>query len=169
MLELAFSTLLVFGVGLLILSALHDIATRTIPNWIPASIAVIGSVLRYRDHEVLLSLEVALAIFGFLILLWFTGFIGGGDVKLIPAVSMIVHPPDTPGLVLSITIVGGGLALLYLALSYLIPGPSPGMRSGLISRLIKAETWRIHRRGPLPYGVAIAIGALRVIAGSFYR
>jgi hypothetical protein len=26
--------------------------------------------------------------------------------------------------------------------------------------MLKAEVWRMHRRGPLPYAVAVAVGAL---------
>jgi prepilin peptidase CpaA len=41
-----------------------------------------------------------------------------------------------------------------------VPAPRPGRPHSLIARIAKAEAWRLRRRGPLPYGAAIAAGAL---------
>jgi prepilin peptidase CpaA len=159
----------VCSAGLLLAAALHDIATRTIPNWIPASLAATGLVLRVHDGRALLSMGVALVVLVLFVVLWLRGLIGGGDAKLIPAASLALPPSGVPGFVLSVSIVGGILALVYLALSYVMRRPRPGPRHGFLARVIKAEAWRMHRRGPLPYGVAIAIGAFPAIARSFFE
>ena len=100
-------------------------------------------------------------------LLWLRGYMGGGDVKLIPAVSLIMPPSSVPHYVLSVALAGGVLALIYLVLSRVMSRPASGPRNGLLARIVKAETWRMHRRGPLPYAVAIAAGALPGIFKTF--
>jgi prepilin peptidase CpaA len=151
------------AIGLLLAAALHDAATRTIPNWMPAGLAVIGLASRARGGELMIGSAIAAAILAPLILLWLRGLIGGGDVKLIPAAALILPPHSVPNYILLVTIAGGILALLYLALSFLVRRPRPGQRRSLLARLAKAEAWRMHRRGPLPYAVAIATGAIPVV------
>jgi prepilin peptidase CpaA len=148
------------SVGLLLVAGLHDTAVRTIPNWIPASLVVAGLILRLQQGNALAGLGMAALLLTILVVLWLRGFIGGGDMKLIPAVALVLPPSDTPAFVLSVAIAGGVLALIYLALSVVVRRPGPGPRRGLAARLLKAEAWRIHRRGPLPYAIAIAAGAL---------
>jgi prepilin peptidase CpaA len=41
------------------------------------------------------------------------GFIGGGDAKMIPAVTLLFEPPRVFGLLLGIAVAGGVLALIY--------------------------------------------------------
>jgi prepilin peptidase CpaA len=61
---------------------------------------------------------------------------------------------------------GGALALGFLGLRPFVPaapGPRPAV---LLARVLRAEGWRIRRRGPLPYAVAIAIaGAASLLSG----
>jgi prepilin peptidase CpaA len=159
--------LVICGVGLLLGAALHDLAIRTIPNWISVSLLVIGIVLRFYSGDLLFSLAIAMAILTVLVLLWLRGFLGGGDVKLIPTVSLVLAPANVPAFILSVAIAGGVLSVFYLTAHYAMPRPRPGPRYGLLARVLKAEAWRMHRRGPLPYGVAIAAGALPIIAKSF--
>jgi prepilin peptidase CpaA len=83
-------------------------------------------------------------------------------MKLIPAVALVLPPSGTPGLILSVALAGGVLALIYLALSFVVPRPGPGPRRGFLARVLKAEAWRLHRHGPLPYALAIAVGAFPI-------
>jgi prepilin peptidase CpaA len=163
MADLVSHGLMVFGAGLLLAAALHDAAARTIPNWTPACLAVTGLILRLQDGKIIAGLGIATLLLLILGALWLRGFIGGGDVKLIPAAALLLPPSSVPALVLSIAIAGGALALLYLCLPYLVRRPRPGPRHGLLARALKAEAWRVHRRGPLPYAVAIAGGAFPII------
>ncbi len=155
------------AVGLLLGAALHDAAARTIPNWIPVSLAIIGLILRVQDASAAEGIGTAAVLLIILGALWLRGLIGGGDMKLIPAVALVLPPSGVPALVLSVSIAGGGLALLYLALSVVVRRPRPGPRRGLLARVVKAEAWRMHRRGSLPYAVAIAGGALPNIVKTF--
>jgi prepilin peptidase CpaA len=147
-------------IGLLGTAALHDAAFRTVPNWISLALACGGLALRALHHDLLPGLAVAAGLFALLALLWTRGLLGGGDVKLAGAAALAVPPTAVPGFVLAVSIAGGALALLYLLLSLVVPRPAPGARRSLPARLLKAEAWRVHRHGPLPYAAAIAAGCL---------
>jgi len=155
--------LVICGSALLIAAALHDAAARTIPNWMPAGLATAGLVLRLRHGDLLLSLAIASLLFAGLWTLWLRGWMGGGDVKLIPAASLSIIPQYLPQYVLFVALAGGILALVYLALSNFVRRPRPGNPRNFVARIVKAEAWRMHRRGPLPYAVAITTGALPFI------
>src|SRR5271166_6565117 len=163
MAETVTSVTMIFSVGLLVAAGLHDAAVRTIPNWIPASLTIAGLVTRVQQGNAMADLGIAALLLTMLGALWLRGFIGGGDMKVIPAVALILPPSGTPVFLLSVALAGGALALIYLTLSFVVPRPGPGPRRGFVARLLKAEAWRIHRRGPLPYAVAIAGGALPIL------
>ena len=67
---------------LLVYAALHDIAARTVPNWLPLCLLVLGCGARLTDHSLLAGAAVALITFVALFGLWLGGAMGGGDVKL---------------------------------------------------------------------------------------
>ena len=157
------------SVTLLLVAGLHDAVARTIPNWIPASLVIAGLFLRVQQGNAIAGAEIAALLLAILGALWLLGFIGGGDMKLIPAVALVLSPSDTLHFVLSVAIAGGALALIYLALSFVVRRPQPGPRHGLLARVLKAEAWRMHRRGPLPYALAIAGGALPIFINTFSR
>jgi prepilin peptidase CpaA len=155
------------SVALLLGAALHDAATRTIPNAIPMGLAAVGLLQRLRDGQFLMGIMAAVILLVLLGLLWLRGFMGGGDVKLISAASLVLPSSSVPSFVLAVALAGGVLALLYWALSNVTPRPRAGPRVGLLSRLTKAEMWRLNRRGPLPYAIAISTGALLMIGKTF--
>jgi prepilin peptidase CpaA len=158
---------LCFSVSLLLFAGLHDAAVRTIPNWIPTSLAVAGFALRIQQGNFIAGVAVAGLLLLILGVLWLRGFIGGGDMKLIPAVSLMLSPAGVAIFVLSAAIAGGVLSLIYRLMSCFVRRPGPGQRRGLLARVLKAEAWRMHRRGPLPYAVAIAAGALPILITTF--
>jgi prepilin peptidase CpaA len=84
------------------------------------------------------------------------GWVGGGDVKLMTATMLWVGSEDASGFVVAMAILGGGLALLLLAIKkYPDVYRAWAPRSWLIGRLVElAET------GRCPYGVAIGIAGL---------
>jgi prepilin peptidase CpaA len=157
------------AIALVMVAALHDVATRTIPDWIPAGLALAGVALRLQAGDATAGIVMALLLLVAMAVLWFRGFIGGGDAKLVPAAALVL-PSSTIGLyVCVIAMAGGGLAALYLALSVVVRRPAPGMRRSLMARLLKAEAWRVHRRGGIPYAVAIAAGGMFILLPMFSR
>lgn len=148
--------------GLLTVAAALDVASRTIPNWICGGVAALGLLARWPAglSQMVLSALVAGVLFALLLLAYLRGALGGGDVKLAGAVAVGLPPGDTYDFVVVTAGAGGVLALLYLAMRALpAMRPAPAGR-GRLARIYGVERWRIRRRGPLPYGVAIAVGGV---------
>ena len=153
------AALLAASVCMLIYAALHDVASRTIPNTVSVVLAVLGLGLRLLDHRPVSGLLAGLATFLFAAWLWRRGWLGGGDVKLLGATAIVVPPQDVLALLSAIALSGSALAVLYLLLRCLVPAPSHHRPAAMLIRLMRAEQWRIRRHGPLPYASAIAAGA----------
>jgi prepilin peptidase CpaA len=125
---------------------------------------VIGVTLRLIDGTLLPGLAVSAAVFALSALCWRCGWLGGGDAKLLAACALLVPPVQVPQLVLATALAGGVLACLYLALGRMTTLWSVSVHAGrsrtLVIRICCAEWWRARRRGPLPYGCAIAVAAM---------
>ncbi len=143
----------------LLYAALHDVALRTIPNTVSLVLAGLGIALRLLDHRPLTGLVAALLTFLLGVWLWRRGWFGGGDVKLLAACALVVPPQDLLSLLTAVSLAGGVLALAYLLLRLCAPPPPVRRPAAIAARLLRAELWRICRRGPLPYASAIAAGA----------
>ena len=152
--------------ALLSYAALHDVVGRTIPNSVCAAIAALGCLRAILLQTATPSVLIAGAIFTAAVLAWRAGLLGGGDVKLLAAASLMVAPHSVPMLLASISMVGGMLACLYLAARRVLPVPQPIRPQRLVRRVVRAELWRVHRHGPLPYAVAIAIGTMTQMIGN---
>jgi prepilin peptidase CpaA len=150
---------------LLVYAALHDIAARTVPNWLPLCLLALGCGARVMDHSLLAGAAVTVVTFIALFGLWLGGAMGGGDVKLWAATALLIPPLLQPELafLFRVLLFGGALALLYLLLRRCVPRPRASRQGGLLRRIVRAEAWRIGRRAPLPYACAIAGGALATL------
>jgi prepilin peptidase CpaA len=160
----AIAVLSAMAAVILLFAASHDIAFRTVPNWIPAALLLIGSLLRIIGGTLTLGLMACILVTLGAAFCWWRGWLGGGDVKLLAATAVLVPPALAVNLLLDVALAGGVLAILYLALGRLVAPPSHAPHPpGLLRRICRAEHYRIHRRGPLPYASAIAAGALLVL------
>ncbi len=149
---------------LLLLAALHDFAFRTVPNWLSCLILTTGLILHTLDGHLLYSLGSVALLFVAAFVCWRCNVMGGGDVKLLAAAASLLPVGTRFNFVLLVAVAGGILALLYLILQRVIRTTSRQQRpSDIIRRVLKAERWRIARRGPIPYASAIAAGALCMI------
>jgi prepilin peptidase CpaA len=155
---------------LLAVSAATDLKDRRIPNELVAAVAAIGLTqgLLARPGQVWLSLFVALIVFCGLGVLSHYRIIGGGDLKLISAVTLLVPPERVGQLLIEIALAGGVLSCVYLVARYALKSPSaassgaaevarPGAGFALA---IKTERVRIAMGDPLPYALAILGGVL---------
>jgi prepilin peptidase CpaA len=146
---------------LMIAAALCDVATMTIPNRISLLLApgffVAALLVRLPPeaiawHAGVGAVALLVAAGGFAL-----GWLGGGDAKLLAAACLWVGPGAAIRLVVATAIAGGVLALVIL--------------------LARATPW-LYGRGPewlrrlltpqgaIPYGVAIAAGALAAFPAS---
>ncbi|MBN8839589.1 MAG: prepilin peptidase [Sphingomonadales bacterium] len=133
---------------LLLLSAgIEDVRTREIANWKNAAIALLAPLWWLAIGlplwpGVALRVGVALAVFVLFCVAFHFGQMGGGDVKLIGALSLWLPPIALLQMLVVMSLAGGVLTLLMLA----------------EHRLRKSE-----RILEIPYGVAIAIAGLAAL------
>ncbi len=143
---------------LMICAALWDLTTLQIPNWL--SLAVLISFVAFAALGPLdaadifgrIGLGAAVLVGG--TLLFMKGFAGGGDVKLLAAAAVWVGWRGFP-LYLAVTVlIGGVLALLFLA-----------FRRLKLPRSWASVAWvrRLHNPGEgIPYGAAIGVAGVLV-------
>lgn len=143
-------------------AAVHDVATYRIPNWmsavllavfIPAAVAT-GMEPRLIAIDALVGLAVLLVG----MCLMAGNLLGGGDAKIMAAIAPYVGLTALTEFVLFTAVAGGALALLALAVRRL-PEDLRTRGPGWWRRLVEPC-------GPLPYGVAICVGALATFPAS---
>ncbi len=154
------SVALLIGLALLLGAGLHDIAFRTVPNTLCAALLLCGLALRLFGADIWYGLLAGFIVFGICAIMWWIGWLGGGDVKLLGAASVFVPPGYVPELVLYTSLAGGVLAVAYLVAGKLVPSPAVQRPPTMLARIARCELWRLHRRGPLPYAAAIAAGGI---------
>jgi prepilin peptidase CpaA len=142
-------------------SAGTDLKDRIIPNELVAALAAIGLAqgLASRPGLVWLSLLVAVGVFCGLGIFAHYKIIGGGDLKLMSAVTLLV-PPDRVGLLLiEIALAGGLLSCFYLAARCWLKSQSAVAKAapseGGFVRMIRMERARIAAGESMPYALAV--------------
>lgn len=146
----------------LALAAMSDIAVRRIPNGLALGVALAGLGRQAgAGAAVTVVAMLAAAAVGLVAgVLWLRGAMGGGDVKLLAAATLLVPPGEVIALLLAVAIAGGLLSLVHLLLRPALRGRVRGAAPGRPwRRVLRVEAWRIGRAASLPYGVAIAAGA----------
>jgi prepilin peptidase CpaA len=156
---------LTLAIPLLCFAAARDLATRLIPDTVSILIAAIGLATRLFDGLAAagFSLLLAVAIFLLLVPIASRGWLGGGDVKLLSAMAVGLPPGLTWDFVVATVFVGGALGVAYILGRHMVPETRVVGNATLLRRVLAVEAWRMRRRGPLPYAVAIAGGGILLL------
>ncbi len=132
----------------LVAASIGDIRARIIPNWLNGGIALAAPLWWWATGvSPWPGVAVQLGFSGLLLLVFSGAFaaraMGGGDVKLIAALGLWLPPLPGLRMLVVMALAGGALTLAMLA-----------------GRALR------HRTGTLevPYGVAIAFGALTILS-----
>jgi len=166
-------------IGLTWYAAARDFAIRKISNQLALITVYIGIVLRIGSAiffnmplwEDLVSILWSVSFLFILMIGWNFRLIGGGDVKLWAALSLVLPLSmiQQQSLVFSVFIAGGVEALIYQliykygeAKSIKFVSPA-GRKSMILKRILKIESRRAFRRSSIPYGIAIAIGSTATV------
>lgn len=153
--QLSFLLLAILPV-LAVVAALHDLTTMKIPNWISIALFVgffpTALVLGLSFSVVGVSVGMALAALFIGAGMFALNWIGGGDAKLLAAATLWMGLSGTLHFLLYTGLAGGAFCMVLLTARSRLPilaqaGP------GWMMRLMQPK-------GDVPYGVAIAIGAL---------
>ncbi len=144
----------------LIAAALYDLRTLEIPNWLSLLlillfvVAGLAGALPFAQRLAVLAmgLSTGLAVLAGGLLLFRLGLLGGGDVKLLAAVTPWFGWAGVGEFLLMVAVFGGLLAVLLLLFR----------RLGVASKAVWLEGWAGLRGegGEIPYGVAICAGGL---------
>jgi prepilin peptidase CpaA len=160
MMNIAFTDLLLGLLAIiLVVAAVIDVRTFTISNRLNAAVALLAPLYWWSIGlplwpDAAIQVAVAAGVFALLAATFYMGMMGGGDVKLAAALALWFSPLATLKFLIIMSLAGGVLTLIVLLL-HKKPGKAP----------IKGDTPAV--RPEVPYGVAIAFGALWILAQRF--
>ena len=147
---------------MVILAGLTDLTTMKIPNWINLVLLVsfypVALLSGMGWQTVGLSTLIGFGVLVAGMVMFALRWLGGGDAKLFAAVALWMGPQGSLGFILLSAMVGGLFCLaLMSARNWLqvYAGGMPAWGQRLLSP-----------KGDVPYGVAIAAGALWAYSGS---
>jgi len=155
----------------LVWGAVTDLRLRIIPDRVSLLVAGSGLLLAFalRPADIYASLGAFVLVFMGMCVFAYFDIVGGGDVKLISAASLLVPSNAVLVLLLEIALAGGLLSGIYLlARSWLRNQPSPSLEAALATQLplpaaprgLRQEAARIIAGEPMPYAFAILGGVV---------
>lgn len=151
-----FTELLLAGLAaLLIVAAVSDLRTRTIPDLVNIAVALLAPLFWWASGielwpDVAMRIAAAFAIFLAFYGLFCLGGIGGGDVKMVGAVALWFGAMTTLKFFILTTLIGGVVSIVTLV-----------HHKRQIAGGGEAD------RPEVPYGVAIAAAALWLLTQRF--
>jgi len=148
----AFTDILLVALGaILIVAAIIDVRTFTISNKLNLTVALLAPFYWWAAQvplwpDVGIQVAIAAAVFVLFALAFYAGMMGGGDVKLAAALALWFSLQSTIKFLVVTSLAGGVLTLGILAWH---------------------KVKRREGRPEIPYGVAIAVGGLVILAQRF--
>lgn len=143
-------------VALLAAAAVEDMIRLKISNWTQLAVllaAIVAMVLAGPQLALWQNLLVLVAMLAIGTMLFSAELAGGGDIKLLAVTGLWFPLRGALWLLLAVLLAGGVLAILIIVLRLF--GWSEGARRRFVI---------LRRKGGIPYGVAIAAGAVLAIA-----
>lgn len=149
---------------LVVVAGAHDFLTLRIPNWLNALVALAFfplAIATGMPAELMLwhcLTAVVILVLGFG--LFSAGFIGGGDAKLLAAAGLWFGWPEASVFLVATALAGGVLAFAYQVWGML-----------RIEQEVREIGWAkrlLNIKADLPYGIAIAAGAILAFPGTWW-
>ncbi|MGE0147081.1 MAG: prepilin peptidase [Parvibaculaceae bacterium] len=149
---------------LVVVAGAHDFFTLRIPNWLNGLIALAFFPLALATgmpmDAMLWHCLVAVVILAIGFGLFSGGFVGGGDAKLLAAAGLWFGWPAVAPFLILTAIAGGILAIAFQVWSVL-----------RIEQEVREIGWAkrlMTFKAELPYGIAIAAGAILAFPGTWW-
>jgi prepilin peptidase CpaA len=148
----AFTQILLVGLAaILVFAAVVDVRTFTISNRLNLTVALLApvywlSIALSPWPGMAIQLAAGGVVFALLAGAFYAGMMGGGDVKLAAALALWFSPASTVKFLVLTSLAGGVLTLVVVAWH---------------------RARRREGRPEVPYGVAIAFGALAILTQRF--
>ncbi|MES2902562.1 MAG: prepilin peptidase [Pseudomonadota bacterium] len=146
---------------ILVVAAVIDMRTFTISNRLNATVALMAPLYWWSIAlpfwpDAAIQIGVALAVFAALAVTFYIGMMGGGDVKLAAALALWFSPASTVKFLVIMSLAGGLLTVVVMILHRV-----------KFRRASAGDDKKEIEKPEVPYGVAIAIGALWILAQRF--
>ena len=142
-----------FVAGLMLIAAYYDGRFMIIPNWISIALIIgfagFAAVYGFTFEDWLWHLGVCVAVFAIGLIFFFLNAMGGGDVKLLAATSIWFGVTGLLPFIFYVSTLGALLAIgkmIWIAIAARRVGTKLSRKL-----LMKSE---------IPYGIAIALGAI---------
>jgi prepilin peptidase CpaA len=154
------TVILLLGVAIFALVAYSDVRTRRIPNEFIVAILALAAfriAISGDPTAALYTLVASAALSVATFLLFWRGFLGGGDVKLMVASGFLIGYHDVLGFLFVMSVSGGLIAVAMLA------GDKFRGRA-------TAPDQELHERPArltIPYGVAISVAGIMTLLVQF--
>ena len=166
------------AVAVFVVAAFGDIKNRRIPNGLVLAIGVFGIArlaLAADLGSAAITLLAAVAVLAIGFLLFWRGFIGGGDAKLLASATLLVGYHDLFGFLFLMSLCGGVLAVAVLAQHRIRPWAEAAVLAlaarGMLGRRVTRDRRAAAALAALgsdttaaplsvPYGVAIAAAGI---------
>jgi prepilin peptidase CpaA len=144
--------------GLTVAAAISDVRSLIIPNRYSLTIALLYPIYVLTAPQPVnwlggLAVGTGIIVVGFLF--YARNWIGGGDAKLLAAIGLWAGPFQLIDF-LFLTAIAGGIMSIILWLRHRM------LRAPALSMIFTTETDQNFTKQPMPYGVAVSIGALYV-------
>lgn len=149
--------------ALVLIAAVKDALSFTIPNWISLALIVLFPVAALASGAPLTTLGLHVAVGAAALAAGMAMFamrwVGGGDAKLFAATALWLGWPAVTTFLFGAALAGGGLALMLLTLRSAALRPLVLLGPPWVNRLAEPGEG-------VPYGVAIAVGAFVAYSAS---
>src|SRR6185437_5845998 len=163
--SIAFVGFVIFAT-LLVCACVSDIQRRRIPNSVAALLAATGvaysaAAAGSTGHALLVSLGGLLLGLALWLPLYLVHWLGAGDVKLFAAAGAWLGPSRTLEGALIGALAGGILAVVWMLFAYGLNGTAATAAMAIANpRKIVNHSVDVKSRRAIPYGVALAFGAM---------
>jgi prepilin peptidase CpaA len=164
--------LLVITVICVLTAAIIDVITHKIPNWVTFPSVMLGMLVNcYLEGLQGLVFSILGLVTGFLLLfvVYLLGGMGAGDVKLLCAVGALLGPKLVFCTFIWMALAGGTLAIALIIYKKAFSQTLSNLKTLLLGWILRAPnedanlTIRNQSLIKLPYGVAIAAGAILAV------
>lgn len=155
------------AISLLFLAAWGDLRKRRIPNALCLAVGVLGLVrivLAGDAGAAVCTIAAAAVVFAASLMLFWRGAVGGGDVKLLAAMALLIGHREVVGFLFLMSVCGGALALGIIMRDLFRDRPAGLWRTARWTpNASDAGGAMSTAKSTVPYGVAIAAAGVATL------
>jgi prepilin peptidase CpaA len=143
--------------ALVAFAAASDLLTMKISNWVSltlvAGFLILAPLGGMGLHDILMHIAAGAAVLVVAFACFAIGQVGGGDAKVAASVALWLGFDHLLNYLVYVSLLGGALTILLVL-----------FRQWPLPALLLRQTWlnRLHEKSGIPYGIALAFGALIV-------